>query len=170
MSAYFDTLNKVGKNVIRRFILALAALAATSVLLAIFAATMSLESAAYAPVSSTMVLAASLLFSLASASFITIVVLHAVQRLLAAYVAVILVERERGVEGVETAAAPAHAAAAVAAHQLARPGASPAAQAERAAKSEPKIVAVRKKCPYCNRDLPYGDVHVVCPYCGRRLK
>ncbi|MEM1508925.1 MAG: hypothetical protein QW291_04810 [Thermofilaceae archaeon] len=29
---------------------------------------------------------------------------------------------------------------------------------------------VEKKCPYCGRTLPYGDVHVACPYCGRRLK
>lgn len=29
---------------------------------------------------------------------------------------------------------------------------------------------VEKKCPYCGRMLPYGDVHVACPYCGRRLK
>lgn len=29
---------------------------------------------------------------------------------------------------------------------------------------------IEKKCPYCGRLLPYGDIHVVCPYCGRRLK
>ncbi len=29
---------------------------------------------------------------------------------------------------------------------------------------------IEKKCPYCGRVLPYGDVHVACPYCGRRLK
>ncbi|MCD6357167.1 MAG: hypothetical protein J7L75_01155 [Thermoproteales archaeon] len=28
----------------------------------------------------------------------------------------------------------------------------------------------RKKCPYCGRELPFGDVHIICPYCGRRLK
>ena len=27
-----------------------------------------------------------------------------------------------------------------------------------------------KKCPYCGRVLPFGDLHTVCPYCGRRLK
>lgn len=28
----------------------------------------------------------------------------------------------------------------------------------------------KKKCPYCGRELPYGDLHVICPFCGRRLK
>jgi len=28
----------------------------------------------------------------------------------------------------------------------------------------------KKVCPYCGRELPYGDIHIVCPYCGRRLK
>ncbi len=28
----------------------------------------------------------------------------------------------------------------------------------------------KKVCPYCGRELPYGDLHVICPYCGRRLK
>jgi len=28
----------------------------------------------------------------------------------------------------------------------------------------------RKKCPYCGRELPFGDVHIICPYCGHRLK
>lgn len=35
----------------------------------------------------------------------------------------------------------------------------------------PAPVAVTKKtCPFCGRELPYGDVHVICPFCGRRLK
>lgn len=28
----------------------------------------------------------------------------------------------------------------------------------------------KKRCPYCGRELPYGDLHVICPFCGRRLK
>ena len=28
----------------------------------------------------------------------------------------------------------------------------------------------KKRCPYCGRELPFGDLHTVCPYCGRRLK
>ena len=35
----------------------------------------------------------------------------------------------------------------------------------------PAPVAITKKtCPFCGRELPYGDVHVICPFCGRRLK
>jgi len=30
--------------------------------------------------------------------------------------------------------------------------------------------SMKKVCPYCGRELPYGDIHIVCPYCGRRLK
>ena len=28
----------------------------------------------------------------------------------------------------------------------------------------------KKTCPYCGRELPYGDIHIICPYCGHRLK
>lgn len=28
----------------------------------------------------------------------------------------------------------------------------------------------KKRCPYCGRVLPFGELHTVCPYCGRRLK
>ncbi len=28
----------------------------------------------------------------------------------------------------------------------------------------------KKVCPYCGRELPYGDIHIICPYCGHRLK
>ena len=27
-----------------------------------------------------------------------------------------------------------------------------------------------KKCPYCGRVLPFGDIHTICPYCGKRLR
>lgn len=38
--------------------------------------------------------------------------------------------------------------------------------------SQPSIPSTsgKKKCPYCGRELPYGDLHVICPFCGRRLK
>lgn len=39
--------------------------------------------------------------------------------------------------------------------------------AEEVAEAE---VEGKRKCPYCGRELPFGDVHIVCPYCGRRLK
>jgi len=32
------------------------------------------------------------------------------------------------------------------------------------------VPAEKKKCPFCGRVLPFGDVHTVCPFCGKRLK
>ncbi|HFC49337.1 MAG TPA: hypothetical protein ENJ59_01245 [Thermofilum sp.] len=36
--------------------------------------------------------------------------------------------------------------------------------------SPPATQTEKKRCPYCGRELPFGDLHTVCPYCGRRLK
>lgn len=42
---------------------------------------------------------------------------------------------------------------------------------ERAERKAPTIaVPVQKKCPFCGRTLPFGDIHTICPYCGRRLR
>ena len=45
---------------------------------------------------------------------------------------------------------------------------------ERAGRAVEEVAEVevegKRKCPYCGRELPFGDVHIVCPYCGRRLK
>lgn len=30
--------------------------------------------------------------------------------------------------------------------------------------------AETKRCPYCGRELPYGDLHIICPFCGRALR
>jgi hypothetical protein len=27
-----------------------------------------------------------------------------------------------------------------------------------------------KRCPYCGRELPYGDLHIMCPFCGKFLR
>ncbi len=36
--------------------------------------------------------------------------------------------------------------------------------------SPPVSKPSKKTCPFCGRELPFGDIHVICPYCGRRLK
>lgn len=36
--------------------------------------------------------------------------------------------------------------------------------------ARPAERGLKKKCPYCERELPYGDIHIICPFCGRRLK
>jgi len=34
----------------------------------------------------------------------------------------------------------------------------------------PQLQEGKKKCPYCGRVLPFGDIHTICPFCGRKLK
>lgn len=44
-------------------------------------------------------------------------------------------------------------------------GATPVKQAEVRQPSRSE-----KRCPYCGRVLPFGDIHTICPYCGKRLR
>lgn len=34
----------------------------------------------------------------------------------------------------------------------------------------PRVAEERKTCPYCGKELPFGDVHIYCPFCGKKLK
>jgi hypothetical protein len=172
MSSHFERLNKIGGRALSSYTYTLIALAVTSSMAAAL-----LAYSVYAlgggnqnalDVALLQVFAA-LFASLAASASVAIATLYAAKRLLAAYVTLVL--HEIGAKPPETATELIPAARAqetVIAQQPSKP--ESVVQPAPAVLSTPRTVTEKKKCPYCGRPLPFGDVHVVCPYCGRRLK
>jgi hypothetical protein len=172
MSSHFERLNKIGERALGKYKHVLAAVAAISAAVAVVLvySAFTLEGGDQSGLSIMVIqLVAAFSSSLAASALVAIAILYAAKRLLAAYIALVL--HEVSAKAPETAAEPVLAAqvkeAAIARqHSKSEAIAQPASVTS----STPRAMTEKKKCPYCGRVLPFGDVHVVCPYCGRRLK
>jgi len=172
MSSHFERLDKIGGRALSSYIYTLIALAVTS---SIAAASLAYSFYALGGGSQNglditlLQVFAALFASLAASASVAIATLYAAKRLLAAYITLVL--HEISGKPPETAAEliPAtRAQETVIAPQPFKPEST--VQPAPAVMSTPRTMTEKKKCPYCGRPLPFGDVHVVCPYCGRRLK
>jgi len=172
MSSHFEQLNKIGGRALSSYTYTLITLAATSSIAAAFLAYSVYALGGGSQNSLDIALLqvfAALFASLAASASVAIATLYAAKRLLAAYVTLVL--HEMGSKPLEPATERIPATRtqeAVIAQQPSKP--ESIAQPAPAVLSTPRTMTEKKKCPYCGRPLPFGDVHVVCPYCGRRLK
>lgn len=165
MKDSIERFEKVGQKVLMRYIVLL--LLGSAVLTVVIVLSSGLT---------TVVQAIALIALTASVVLSTIVVLFAFNRVLA--VTLVMVVREiahavQAPEGEETLArarvrASGQVGETVTLESPARAAKPSSERVEK--KPAAAIVSAEKKCPYCGRMLPFGDIHTLCPYCGRRLR
>lgn len=166
MRDLMERLDKVGWNILKKYLIALAGLALIpliSALLLAWGPNVALQQ-------TLSIYALTVTFTILAAS---IVVLLALRRTLTAAIVMVVHEvayATRSSRG-EEVALPARAQRRQEA-EAAAPEASARVSrvaAERVEK-KPATTMIEKKCPFCGRVLPFGDIHTLCPYCGRRLR
>lgn len=171
MKSHLERLSDVGRRAVSAYVTALAVLAAGSATaLAFVGLALSNASEAAHPFLSQILLV--LFSSLTAAALTAAVVLLAAQRMLAVYLALVLHRLSaKAPETAESALSTQEQEVALAPQPPPRSPKTPVERPAAVAQSLPRAaVSEKKKCPYCGRVLPFGDVHVVCPYCGRKLK
>jgi len=172
MSSHLERLNKIGGRALSSYAYTLITLAVTSSIAAVFLtySVYALGGGSQNSLDITLLQVFAALFtSLAASASVAIATLYAAKRLLAAYITLVLHEisskpLERARELIPTT----RAQETVITQQPSKPESM--VQPAPAVLSTPRTTTEKKKCPYCGRPLPFGDVHIVCPYCGRRLK
>lgn len=169
MKDYMERFEKVGQKVLGKYILILLVLLIVPAVLAAIIALGFNLSGLQAQAIALGVLSAAMALS-------TVVALLAINRVLAATLVMVVREIAHAAQATEgeEALAPARvrvsgqvreAAALEGPARTVKPGSE---RAER--KPTAATVSAEKKCPYCGRTLPFGDIHTLCPYCGRRLR
>ncbi len=147
------------KRVLTRCFLMYAALAAGVLAATLVAALANAPSSTYAGLT---------LVALLLSSLLTV---YSVKRIIEVELAIVMYEMSRTSQPAAGATVEAPAAPA----QQAAPAESAAARPVLAAQPPPRRrpappAASERRCPYCNRVLPFGDIHTICPYCGKRLR
>lgn len=168
MRFHLERLSAVGRRAVSVYVIALLILAASSVAVVIIVS-LAPGNAAESPSLIVLQILFALFSSLAAAALTAVAVVYAMQRLLAVYVALVLYGLNSKTLEVAEPAPPIRERAAAPAPQPVPRAVKPAVE-QPVAVTQRAAVSEKKKCPYCGRVLPFGDVHVVCPYCGRRLK
>lgn len=168
MRDYMERFESVGRKVLMRYILILVGLSSVLVLLLVLTTIFPGLDVNQALLVHAMVMSLIILSS-------SIVVLMAFKRILAATLVIVLREITQAMRssGSEEILVPVKTQKGGQAAEAATPQ-IPTRVVKSPERVEKKPVATavtaEKKCPYCGRTLPFGDIHTICPFCGRRIR
>jgi len=168
MREYMERFEKVSQKVMKRYLIILFGVSPIPVVLSAMVLLV-FNPSIYEALAISLVLVA--LTSVAS----TIIALMALKRILAATLVMVVHELSHATRvASEEAPVPAKARKSEQAREavaLETPLRTVRPSPDRVERKAPTTtVPVQKKCPFCGRTLPFGDIHTICPYCGRRLR
>lgn len=168
MRDYLERFERVGKKVMMRYLLAMIGLMVVLLSFALVVGALNIDIK--------WILAVYTAILLVGASLPSLILLMALRHLLAVDLIIVLREiasaaqpaKGEGVSAAATAALGEQPAPEKVVAQA--PVKTEIATVSRVGRRPPGMATTEKKCPFCGRVLPFGDVHTICPYCGRRLR